>query len=191
MMPAPLYLLFLLVVGAERLAELVLSKRHQREMAAEGIEKVPERHFTWMVAVHTGVLVAAYAEVALLNRAFQPGLAVAMGVIFVVATLLRIWVIRTMRTHWNVEVMASAPLGVVTTGPYRFVRHPNYLAVVLELAAIPLIHGAWLTAIVGSLANAWVLMHRLAVEERVLLADPTYRAAMGPKARFVPGVFYA
>ena len=94
-----------------------------------------------------------------------------------------------MRTHWNVEVMASAPLGVVTDGPYRYIRHPNYLAVVLELVAIPMLHGAWLTALVGTLANAWVLAQRLAVEERVLLADARYREAMGPKARFVPGVF--
>jgi methyltransferase len=188
-MPAPLYLLFLLVVGAERIAELVISKRHQREMTDQGVEKVAERHFGWMVAVHTGVLIAAYVEVALLHRPFVPAIALAMGLVFLVATGLRIWVIRTMRTHWNVEVMASAPLGVVTEGPYRFIRHPNYLAVVLELVAIPMLHGAWLTAIAGSLANAWVLMKRLEVEERVLLSDERYRSAMGPKARFVPGLF--
>jgi methyltransferase len=188
-MPAPWYLLFLVLVAAERLAELVLSRRHQRAMEAEGVEKVPERHFRWMVLVHAGVLVAAYVEVALLHRVFDPMLAALMGVLFAVATGLRVWVIRTMRTQWNVEVMASASLGVVTDGPYRFIRHPNYVAVVLELVAIPLMHGAWLTAVVGTLANAWVLAKRLEVEERVLLADPGYRAAMGPKARFLPGVF--
>lgn len=188
-MPAPLYLLFLLLVGAERLAELVVSKRHQRTMEAQGVEKVAERHFGAMVAVHTGVLMAAYLEVVVLQRTFVPVLAAAMGAIFLVAAGLRVWVIRTMRTHWNVEVMASAPLGVVTDGPYRFIRHPNYLAVVLELVAIPMIHGAWLTAIAGTLANAWVLAKRLEVEERVLLSDPRYQAAMGPKARFVPGLF--
>lgn len=188
-MPAPWYLLFVVLVGLERLAELVISKRHQRVMADEGVKKVPEPHFRWMVLVHAGALAAAYAEVAILNRPFVPALAAAMGVVFVLATLLRVWVIRTMRLHWNVEVMASAPLGVVTDGPYRFVRHPNYVAVILELAAIPLIHGAWMTAVVGSLANAWVLAKRLEVEERVLMADPRYQAAMGPKARFVPGVF--
>lgn len=188
-MPALGYLLFLLAVGAERLAELVLSKRHQRQMEAEGVKKVAEPHFRWMVAVHAGVLVAAYLEVVLLNRPFVPAIAAAMGGVFLMATAMRFWVIRTMRTHWNVEVMASAPLGVVTHGPYRFIRHPNYLAVVLELVAIPMIHGAWLTAVVGTIANAWVLAQRLAVEERVLLADERYREAMGPKARFVPGLF--
>ena len=188
-MPAAGYLLFLVLVGLERLAELVISRRNQRALGAQGVRKVPERHFAAMVAVHTGVLVAAYMEVTLLARPWIPALAVAMGAVFVAATGLRLWVIGTMRTHWNVEVMASAPLGVVTHGPYRFVRHPNYLAVVLELVAIPLIHGAWLTAIAATLANAWVLAKRLEVEERVLLADPAYRAAMGAKARFVPGIF--
>lgn len=188
-MPAPWYLLFLAIVGLERLYELVVSKRHQKAMADEGVEKVAEPHFKAMVLVHTGVLMAAYAEVVLLQRPFVPVLAAVMGAAFLVATGLRVWVIRTMRTHWNVEIMASAPLGVVTEGPYRFIRHPNYLAVVLEMMAIPLIHGAWLTAVVASLANAWVLAQRLAVEERVLLADPRYREDMGPKARFVPGLF--
>jgi methyltransferase len=184
-MPAPWYLLFLALVGLERLAELVLSRRHQRQMAAQGVQKVPDPHFRWMVLVHAGVLIAAYGEVVAFQRPFVP----VMGVLFLVATGLRVWVMRTMRTHWNVEVMASAPLGVVTEGPYRFVRHPNYLAVVLELIAIPLFHGAWITALVGSLGNAWVLSKRLEVEERVLLADPGYRAAMASKARFLPGLF--
>jgi methyltransferase len=188
-MPAPWYLLFLALVGAERLAELVISKRHQRAMTDQGVENVPERHYKWMVAVHAGVLVAAYLEVVLLHRPVTGLVAIPAAVAFVVATALRAWVMLTMRTHWNTEVMASAPLGVVTHGPYLFVRHPNYLAVVLELVAIPLLHGAWLTALVGSAANAWVLVKRLEVEERVLLADPRYRTAMGPKARFVPGVF--
>ena len=183
------YLIFLVAVGLERLAELVISKRHQKALADEGVDKVPERHFRWMVLTHAGVLVAAGAEVVLLQRPFAPAWAVAFGLVFLVATGLRLWVIRTMRTHWNVEVMASMPLGIVTSGPYRFIRHPNYLAVILEIAAIPLIHGAWITAVVASVANAWVLAKRLEVEEAVLLADPAYQTAMAPKARFLPGLF--
>lgn len=183
------YLAFLVIVGLERLVELVISRRHQQALSQEGVDKVPERHFRWMVLTHAGVLIAAGAEVLLLQRPFVPALAIAMGVVFVAATLLRVWVIRTMRVHWNVEVMASMALGVVTTGPYRFIRHPNYLAVILEIAAIPLIHGAWMTAIAGTLANAWVLAKRLEVEEKVLLSDPAYETTMGPKARFVPGLY--
>jgi methyltransferase len=95
-------------------------------------------------------------------------------------------VIRTLGDHWNVQVMNSLDLGVVTGGPFRVVRHPNYTAVFVELAALPLIHTAWITALVGSAAHAWVLSRRLAVEDAVLMSHPGYRAAMGGKPRFLP-----
>ena len=112
-----------------------------------------------------------------------------MGVLFLGANALRWWVIRTLGAHWNVQVMDSARLGVVTTGPYRWVRHPNYTAVFVEMLALPLIHTAWITALAGGAAHAWVLRGRVAAEERVLLADPLYRAEMSAKPRFVPSLF--
>jgi len=78
---------------------------------------------------------------------------------------------------------------VVTTGPFRFVRHPNYTGVILEMISLPLIHTAWITAIVTSLAYFLVLSKRIRAEEGVLMANPEYRAAMGGKPRFVPGLF--
>ncbi len=183
------YLLLLVAVALGRLAELGVSRRNQRRLAAQGVVKVPEPHFPWMVVLHAGVLVAAGSEVVLLHRPLLPALALAMGLLFVLANALRWWVITTLAGHWNVQVMASTQLGVVISGPYRWIRHPNYVAVTLELIALPLVHTAWLTAIIGSVANAWLLRRRLAVEEAVLLADPTYRATMGSKPRFLPRVF--
>ena len=109
--------------------------------------------------------------------------------LFLLATALRWWVIRTLGAHWNVEVMDSAPLGVVVKGPFRWVRHPNYLGVFVEIVALPLIHTAWITAIVAAAGNVWVLRNRLRVEEPVLDADPAYRAAMAGKPRFLPKLF--
>ena len=74
----------------------------------------------------------------------------------------------------------------MSDGPFRFVRHPNYVAVFVELAALPLVHGAWLTALAGSALHVLILRRRIALEEKVLLADAGYRAAMGPKPRFIP-----
>jgi methyltransferase len=85
--------------------------------------------------------------------------------------------------------MDSTSLGVVTTGPFRYVRHPNYAAVFLEMLALPLIHTAWITAAAGAIAHAGVLAQRLGTEERMLFANPDYRAAMAGKPRFVPGLF--
>jgi methyltransferase len=183
------YLALLALVGLLRLAELRVSRRHQQELAVRGIEKRADPQFRWMVALHTAVLWSAAIEVVALRRPFLPDLAIPMAVLFLFATALRWWVIRTMGTHWNVEVMASGPLGVVTSGPFRWVRHPNYLAVFIELVALPLIHTAWITALVAAAGNALVLRHRLRLEEPVLDANLAYRTAMAGKPRFLPRLF--
>ena len=90
---------------------------------------------------------------------------------------------------WSVQVMDSTRIGVVTTGPFRLVRHPNYTGVILEMISLPLLHTAWITALVTLLAYAIALSMRIRAEEGVLMANPEYRAAMGQKARFLPGLF--
>jgi len=187
-MPAA-YLVLLGLVGVGRLLELRISRRNQRRLAGQGITKATEPHFRWMVLLHGGVLAGAAAEVLWLGRPLIFALAIPMTGLFVAANLLRWWVIRTLAGHWNVEVMASSSLGVVTAGPYRWVRHPNYLAVIMELFALPMIHTAWITALAGTAANLEVLRRRLRVEESLLLADPAYRRAMGGKPRFLPKFF--
>jgi methyltransferase len=185
-MSAVLYTLLLAAVGLGRLVEMGVSRRRQRALVARGAVWVAEPHFRWMVLLHGGVLAGAALEVWLLARPFIPALAIPMLLLFALSNILRWWVIRTLAGHWNVQVVDSVALGVVASGPYRWVRHPNYLAVFAELLALPLIYSAWLTALLGSLAHIWVLRQRIAVEEAVLLADPAYRATMGQKPRFIP-----
>ena len=183
------FLGLLVVVALLRIVELRISRAHQRDMAARGAAKVEEPRFRWMVTLHTALLIGAALEVVFLQRPFIPALAAAMFAIFLVANGVRWWVIRTLGSHWNVQVMDSTGLGVITTGPFRYVRHPNYAAVFTEMVALPLIHTAWITAVVGSLAHVVVLSQRLSTEERVLLANPEYRETMGHKPRFLPGIF--
>jgi methyltransferase len=180
------YTLLLIAVGLGRLIEMGVSRRRQRTLLREGIDKVPERHFGAMVLLHTSVLAGAALEVWLLKRPFVRLLALPMALLFLLANVLRWWVIATLAEHWNVQVMNSIGRGVVTHGPYRWIRHPNYVAVFLELLALPLIHSAWLTALLGSLAHSWVLWQRISTEEDVLMAHPAYRQAMGSKPRFLP-----
>jgi methyltransferase len=183
------FLGLLLAVGVLRIVELQISRRHQQKMIARGAVKVDEPRFRWMVVLHTAVLIGAALEVVLLRRPFFPILAAVMFTIFLAANAVRWWVIRTLGNHWNVQVMDSTSLGVITSGPFRYVRHPNYAAVFAEMLSLPLIHTAWITAMVGSLAHVVVLSQRLSTEERVLLANPEYRATMANKSRFLPGVF--
>ncbi len=183
------FLVLLAAVGILRLCELLLSKRHQDRLLALGARKLHEPGFQWMVLTHIGVLAGAALEVVLLKRPFIPILAGFMGVLFLLANALRWWVIRTLKMHWTVLVMNSSQFGVVTGGPFRFVRHPNYSAVFVELLALPLIHTAWLTALAGAIAHAWVLTRRLAVEESALLGNRMYLETMAAKPRFIPGLF--
>ena len=183
------YLGLLLAVALLRLAELRISKRHQREMLARGAAKIDEPRFRWMVLLHIAVLLGAALEVVLLRRPFILWLAAPMLAVFLAANAVRWWVIRTLGEHWNVQVMDSTRLGVITSGPFRYVRHPNYAAVFAEMLALPLIHTAWMTAAAGAIAHIGVLAQRLSTEERVLFANPDYRAAMTGKPRFLPGLF--
>lgn len=183
------FLGLLAAVGLGRLIELGVSRRNQKRMRERGARLVPDFHFFWMVLWHAGILFCAAAEVILLPSPFLPALAIPMSAIFLFANLLRWWVIRTLAGQWNVQVMNSASLGVVTHGPYRWIRHPNYLAVFLEVASLPLIHTAWRTAIAAGAATVFIVARRVKVEEAVLLSSPEYRAALGPKPRFVPGLF--
>lgn len=183
------YLILLLFVALARLAELQISARNQRRMAEQGVEKVREPRYPWMVVLHISILISAGLEVAVLHRPLIRPLAAASLAVFAFANFLRWWVIRTLANHWNVQVMASTSLGVVTSGPYKWIRHPNYLAVFLELLAVPLIYSAWITAIWGTLAHIAVLRWRIHVEETMLMASPRYRDAMGSKPRFLPGLF--
>src|SRR5205823_9376890 len=139
------------------------------------------------VALHAGVLVAAPLEAWRRPRGGR-WVRVAGLVGLGAATALRIWTLRTLGDSWSTRVTRFRDGGrrVVTGGPYRHIRHPNYLAVILELAALPLAGGAVATAIAASAVNALVLARRIPVEERELAADRRWRAALAPLPRFVP-----
>ena len=183
------YVALLVLVGLERLFELRISRRNQQKLEKQGVRKIAEPHFRWMVLTHGGVLACAAAEVVLLHRPLIPLLAMSMAALFIFANALRWWVIRTLAGHWNVEVMASSRVGVVTSGPYRWVRHPNYVAVVMEILSLPMIHTAWITAVAGTLGDLEILRRRIKVEDGFLMSNPAYRLAMGGKPRFLPRLF--
>ena len=178
------YLAFVAAVGGERLGELWLSRRNARLAAARGGIEVAAGHYRVMAALHTLFLLAAPAEVFLLDRVFPGLLGYAALALALGAQGLRYWAIATLGSRWNVRVIFVPGEAPVTAGPYRFVRHPNYLAVMLEMIAIPMVHGAWLTAIVFSIANAFLLRVRIQAEEAALGA--AYAQAFAHTPRFVP-----
>jgi methyltransferase len=173
-----LFTALVLAVGVERLVELVVSKRHAAWAFSRGGEEFGRGHFPAMVALHTTLLVGALAEVWMLERPFLPVLGwVALVVVFA-AQALRWWCIATLGRQWNTRVIVVPGLPLVSRGPYRLLRHPNYVAVVFEGAALPLVHSAWVTALVFTLLNAALLARRIQVEEQALATVAGERAAL-------------
>jgi methyltransferase len=162
------FTLLLAAVVIQRLLELRLSARNRRWLVARGAREAGAGHYPWMVALHSLFLASCLAEVWLLERPFQPVLAAAMGAILLAATTLRYWAITSLGHRWTARVLVLPGAPRVITGPYRYLRHPNYLAVQLEIAALPLVHAAWLTTVGFSVANAILLAVRIGVEERAL-----------------------
>lgn len=162
-------------VGLERLAELVVSTRHVRVAVGRGGVERGRGHYPAMVVLHTGLLAGALVEVLVADRPFLPWLGWPMLVLVVAAQGLRWWCIRTLGRQWSTRVVVVPGAPLVTSGPYRWLRHPNYVAVVVEGVALPLVHTAWVTAVVFSVANAVLLRTRIRCEEAALreLAGPS------------------
>jgi methyltransferase len=162
------YVLLIAVVGCERVAELVVSKRNLAWSRAQGGIEVGAGHYPAMVILHTGLLVGCLAEVMLLDRPFLPALGWPMLAIVIGAQVLRWWCITTLGRQWNTRVVVIPGAPRVSGGPYRLLSHPNYVAVIAEGVALPLVHTAWITALVFTVLNAALLATRITTENAAL-----------------------
>lgn len=185
-----LYLGLLTVVGLGRLLELVVSRRNRARMQSDhGASPGRDPIFPLMVFLHAMPFWCIPLELYLLAPEFSDVLGYSMVGVFVAATVLRFWTLRTLGKYWNAQVMVPPDLEPVTTGPYAYIRHPNYVVVILELLSLPLIYSCYLSAIALTVLNGIVLYFRISSEEKLLFERPAYKAAMQDKARFIPGVF--
>ncbi|MFI7704043.1 isoprenylcysteine carboxyl methyltransferase family protein [Nonomuraea sp. NPDC049480] len=165
------YLVLVLLVGLERVAELVVARRNAAWSMARGGVVTGQGHYPWMVALHTGLLVCAPLEAALAERPFLPALGWPMLALVVAAQGLRWWCITSLGPRWNTQVIVVPGLSLVTRGPYRlrWLRHPNYVAVAVEGLALPLVHTAWVTALAFTVLNAALMVVRIRCENAALL----------------------
>jgi methyltransferase len=162
------YYLLILAIGIERLAELVVSKRNARWAFANGGKEFGRGHYPVMVTLHTALLIGSAAEVWALHRPFIPWLGWPMLALVVLSQVLRWWCVGTLGHRWNTLVIVLPQAPLIRRGPYRWLHHPNYVAVVVEGVALPLVHTAWLTAAGFTLANALLLWVRIRVENAAL-----------------------
>lgn len=162
------YVLLIALVGLERLVELVVAQRNLAWSRARGGVEFGASHYPVMVILHTGLLVGCLVEVMALHRPFIPALGWPMLAIVIAAQGLRWWCITTLGRQWNTRVVVIPGAERIDGGPYRLFAHPNYVAVVAEGVALPLVHSAWITALTFTVLNAVLLTRRIGVENSAL-----------------------
>jgi methyltransferase len=168
-----LYVGLVALVGLERLVELAVSRRNLRWALSRGGVELGRGHYPAIVAVHLGLLAGCAAEVVWLDRPFVGLLGWPMLALVLASQALRWWCITTLGHRWNTRVVVVPGLPLVDAGPYRWLRHPNYVAVVAEGVALPLVHSAWLTAILFTVLNGLLLTVRIRCEDRALTTAAT------------------
>ena len=162
------YYALLAVIAVERVAELVVSARHANASLARGGVESGQGHFPVMVVLHTGLLAGCWLEPTLLHRHVTPAVFWPFLVLVVAANALRWWCIATLGPRWTARVIVLPGVPLVASGPYRWFAHPNYVAVVVEGAALPLAGSAWITAVAFTVLNAALLTVRLRCETDAL-----------------------
>jgi methyltransferase len=157
------------LVAAGRVVELAVARRQTRALLAAGGVEHGRSHYRFMVALHAALLLGCVVEPAIAGRPFQPVRFAAGTLAVAAAAALRWWTIATLGGRWTTRVVVVPGRPLVTGGPFRFLRHPNYLAVAIEVAALPLAVGAWITALFGTLLNGFLLLAiRIPCEEAAL-----------------------
>lgn len=166
------FTVLIILVGLERVAELIVSQRNLRWSFDRGGQEYGRGHYPVMVVLHVGLLVGALVEVHVADRLLIPALAVPMLILVLAAQALRWWCIASLGPQWNTRVVIVPGLPRVTRGPYAWLSHPNYVAVVVEGFALPLVGSAWITALVFTTVNAALLRVRIRTEDAALKLLP-------------------
>ena len=164
---------FLLFVVLQRLGELLLARRNERWLrrCRNGVEYDSEGYKV-VVLLHVGFLSSLVLEKVLAAKVLHPAWPL-LAILFAAAQLLRYWAILSLGRSWNTKILVPTPPVVIRRGPYRYMNHPNYVAVAVEIAVIPLLFSCYVTAVVFSVLNALVLTRRIRIEERLLHGRPT------------------
>ncbi|WP_377888741.1 isoprenylcysteine carboxyl methyltransferase family protein [Alkalihalobacillus sp. R86527] len=165
---------FFLLIVFQRLTELVVAKRNEKWMKDKGAFEAGQEHYKFIVFLHIAFLAAVFFEGAL--RGFKlSSIWVVMLTIFLVTQVLRVWTMKSLGKFWNTKIIVLPKANVVSNGPYRFIRHPNYVIVAVEIIALPLIFSSYLTALLFTLLNAFLILKvRIPAEESALSQATNY-----------------
>lgn len=157
----------------QRIIELFIAKRNEEWMKSQGGYEVGKRHYPYMVAMHVGFFSSLLLEFIILDQELSIFF-IPLLIVFALTQIMRVWIISSLGRFWNTKIMILPGASVVKKGPFQFMRHPNYTIVALELLVIPLLFNAFITALVFSLLNMWMLSVRIPIEEAALTEETNY-----------------
>ncbi|WP_391116530.1 isoprenylcysteine carboxyl methyltransferase family protein [Psychrobacillus sp. L3] len=168
-----LFIIIIFLVIIQRITEVFIAKHNEKKMLAQGAYEVGASHYPYMVTLHVSFFICLIAEVLIFNRGISP-LFPLFFLIFLIVQALRIWCLRSLGSFWNTKVIILPGAHVVTKGPYLYLKHPNYVVVCIEIALLPLIFQAYMTAICFTLLNLAMLSVRIPLEEKALMEVTNY-----------------
>ena len=164
-----LFIIFIIFLALQRILELRLAKKNEIIVRNEGAVEYDRDGYKYIVYLHIAFFISLLLEKFLLNRGFN-SLSLPLFVIFIFAQLLRYWAITSLGKYWNTRILVVHDANLIVDGPYRYIRHPNYIAVITEIAVIPLIFSCYITCIIFSTLNLIALRRRISIEESALNA---------------------
>ena len=164
----------LTIVIIQRLVELFIAKRNEKWMKSQGALEAGASHYPYMVAMHVCFFIALIVEVIGFNRELSPVWPLFLT-LFLLAQVLRVWCLSSLGKYWNTKIIVLPNAEVVRKGPYKWIRHPNYVIVATELIVLPLQFSAYITAILFTLLNIWMMSVRIPAEEQALKKVTNYK----------------
>ena len=162
-----LFYLFFTMIVLQRISELIIAKQNEKWMKERGAQEFGQDHYTLIVIIHTMFFIVFFLEVMIWNNNIIPGWPIRLS-IFIITQCIRLWALTSLGRYWNTKIIVLPGAKMVNKGPYRFLKHPNYLVVTIEFIVIPLLFEAYFTAFFFSLLNGVILRIRIAAEEKAL-----------------------
>jgi methyltransferase len=174
-------------VLCQRMVELLIAKKNETWMKRQGAIEFGTIHYRFMVLIHMLFLICFVLEVLVFKHGLSPIWPVLLTG-FVLTQVLRIWVIGSLGRYWNTKIIVLPNAAVVRKGPYRYIKHPNYLVVSIEIVVIPLLYNAYYTALLFTVLNLIMLAVRIPKEEQALGSVTEYNGAFQDCPRLIPKI---
>lgn len=169
-----LFVIVISIVILQRLIELLVARRNEKWMKSQGAFEAGSTHYPFMVGMHILFFISLILEVLFFQRQLSSIWPVLLT-IFLMTQILRIWCLASLGRFWNTKIIVLPNAQVVRKGPYKWIRHPNYIIVATELLVLPLLFNAFFTAVLFTLLNCWMMTVRIPTEEKALKEATNYK----------------